>query len=211
MSDRSKSRLLLVAGALSSLLYVAMNVLIAMQWESYSSAAQAVSELSAVGAPTRALWVSWGLLYTLLVCAFGYGVWACAGPNRRLRIAGALILAYGAVGLAWPLAPMHLRGADFGPSDAWHIALSAVTVVLMLLAMGFAAGALGERFRRYSLVTIAIVLSFGALSGLDGPKIAANLPTPWLGVWERIAIGAFLLWVVVLALALVRRIGKFLP
>ena len=205
MSEPRKNRLLLVGGALSSLLYAAMNVLIALQWEGYSSAAQAVSELSAVGAPTRALWVSLGFVYTLLVCAFGYGVWACAGESRRLRIAGGLILAYGVVGLAWPLAPMHLRGAQFGPSDAWHIVLSVVTVALMLLAMGFAAGAFGERFRLYSLATIAILVVFGALTGLDAPNVAANLPTPWLGVWERIAIGAFLLWVVVLALLLLNR------
>ena len=40
--------------------------------------------------------------------------------------------------------------------------------------------------------------------GLDGSRIAANLPTPWVGVWERISIGAFLLWVAVLAIARLR-------
>ena len=37
---------LLVCGIVSSLFYVAMNVFLAMQWESYSSASQTVSELS---------------------------------------------------------------------------------------------------------------------------------------------------------------------
>jgi hypothetical protein len=35
-------------------------------------------------------------------------------------------------------------------------------------------------------------------------RIAANPPTPWVGVWERINISVFLLWVVVLAVALLR-------
>jgi hypothetical protein len=39
---------------------------------------------------------------------------------------------------------------------------------------------------------------------MDGPRIAANLPTPWVGLWERINIGAFLLWVIVLATMLLR-------
>jgi len=39
---------------------------------------------------------------------------------------------------------------------------------------------------------------------LDQPRLAANLPTPWMGVWERINIGVFLLWVSVLAIALLR-------
>ena len=38
----------------------------------------------------------------------------------------------------------------------------------------------------------------------DAPKIQANLPTQWVGFWERINIGAFLLWVVVLAIMLLR-------
>jgi hypothetical protein len=57
-------KILLVCGVLSSVLYVAMNVFVAMQWAGYSSASQTVSELSAIGAPTRPLWVPLGLVYT---------------------------------------------------------------------------------------------------------------------------------------------------
>ena len=42
-------RSLLVCGIMSSLLYVGMNVVVAMRWEGYSSASQTVSQLSAVG------------------------------------------------------------------------------------------------------------------------------------------------------------------
>ena len=66
-------KILLVCGILSSLLYVAMNVLGAIQYEGYSSASQTVSELSAIGAPTRLLWALLGPAYSLLVIAFGWG------------------------------------------------------------------------------------------------------------------------------------------
>src|SRR5579862_2852664 len=98
---------LLVCGVLSSLLYVAMIVFVPMQWEGYRSASQTVSELSAIGAPTRPLWVPLGIAYTFLVAAFGWGVRASARGNRPLRVAGGLLVAYGVIGLAWP--PMHLR------------------------------------------------------------------------------------------------------
>jgi hypothetical protein len=199
-------KILLVCGVLSSLLYVAMNIFVAMQWEGYSSASQTVSELSAIGAPTRPLWVLLAIPYTLLVAAFGWGVWASARRNRPLRVVGGLMIAYGVIGLAWP--PMHLRevlatgGATL--TDTMHIVFTMVTVLLMLLAIGFGAAAFGRRFRLYSIATIVILVAFGALTGLDAPRIDANLPTPWIGVWERINIGVFLLWVVVLAIALLR-------
>src|SRR5205085_11669587 len=44
----------------------------------------------------------------------------------------------------------------------------------------------------------------GALTSMDAPRVAENLPTPWVGVWERINIGVFLLWVAALATALLR-------
>jgi hypothetical protein len=149
-----------------------------------------------------------GAPYTLLMIAFALGVWKSAGENRRLRIAGGLLLAYGALGFLWPFAPMHLRetlAAGGGTiSDTMHIALGAVTEVLYLLALGFAAAALGKKFRIYSIATFVILLFFGVLTVLEAPGVAANEPTPLIGVWERINIGVFLLWVIVLALMLLR-------
>ena len=200
---------LLVGGVLSSLLYAAMTVWIAMQWDTYSSASQTISELSAVGAPTRPLWVLPGAVYTTLVIAFGFGICQSAGRNRSLHVVGRLMLAYGALGLLWPLAPMHLRevlaagGATL--SDTMHIVLGSVTVLVMLLAMSFGAAAFGPGFRRYSMASVVVLVAFGVLTFLDAPKVGANLPTPWIGVWERINVGVFLLWIAVLATTVLRR------
>jgi uncharacterized protein DUF998 len=199
-------RVLLSCGIVSSLLYIAMMVFIATQWDGYSSASQTVSELSAIDAPTRPLWVPLGTLYTVLMAAFGYGVWLSAQHNRRLRIVGGLLLTYGLFGLGWP--PMHQRAvlaAGGGTlTDTLHIVWTMVTVLLMLLAIGFAAAALGKRFRTYSILTAVILFACGALTSAGAPRVSANLPTPWMGVWERINIAAFMLWVVVLAMTLLR-------
>ncbi len=39
---------------------------------------------------------------------------------------------------------------------------------------------------------------------MDGPRVAAQLPTPWLGIKERINIYASMLWVLVLAIKTLR-------
>lgn len=209
----------LTCGVLSSLLYVAMNVIVPSRWPGYDSASQVVSELSAVAAPTRPLWVALAMFYTLLVIAFGWGVWmagrATSGPGREargdhlLRAAGVLIAVYGALGLVWPFAPMHLREAlaagagDF--SDTMHIALGVATELIYLAALVLAAIALGGAFRAYSIATVLALIIFGALTFRDAPSLGSGGPTPLIGVWERINIGVFLLWVIVLAIVLLRR------
>jgi hypothetical protein len=78
----------------------------------------------------------------------------------------------------------------------------------MMLMMGFGAAALGKRFRLYSIASFVFFMVFGTLTGLDGPKISVNLPTPWIGVWERINIGIFMVWMIVFAILLLRRVNK---
>ncbi|MBI5491270.1 MAG: NAD(P)H-dependent oxidoreductase [Deltaproteobacteria bacterium] len=207
--DRSQvlatpQRVLLACGALSTLLYLAMNVFVPMRWDGYSSAGQTISELSAIGAPTRALWVPLGALYAVLTTAFGWGLWTTAGRNRPLRVVGGLMLAYGLSGFAWSFAPMHLRGAAASLTDVMHIVLGCLTSLVYMLALGFGAAALGRRFRIYSLATLAVVIVTGILLGMDGPRVGQNLPTPWIGVWERICIGAAMLWIAVLSVTLLR-------
>jgi cytochrome c biogenesis protein CcdA len=79
-----------------------------------------------------------------------------------------------------------------------------VTVILMFFAIGFGATAFGRRFRLYSIVTIVVLLVFGGLTFLEAPRLQMNLPTPWIGLWERINISVLLVWVVMLATVLWR-------
>ena len=200
----SLEKALLVCGILASLLYVASDIVSAMSWEGYSYTNQTVSELRAMGAPTRPLLVPILLAYALLEIAFGLGVRGAAGQRRVLRIAGVLLIGLGVVDLVAPFSPMHLRGTESTLTDTMHIILTVVTVLLILLIIGFGAVAEGKRFRLYSIATILILALCGAWAFLDAPRIAANLPTPWVGVRERINIYGFMLWMLVLAIALLR-------
>ena len=149
-----------------------------------------------------------GWIYTVLVAAFGWGLWKSPGRNRAVRIVGGLILAYASLGLLWPFAAMHprevLAAGGGASSDTLHVALGAVTVFLMFLAIGFGAAAFGKWFRLYSIGSIIVLLAFGGLTFLEAPRLQANLPTPWIGLWERINISVFMLWVAVLAARLWR-------
>lgn len=198
---------LLICGILSSLLYVAMNIFVPLGFEGYSYSAHTVSELSAIGAPTRQVWVVLAMIWVLLFAAFGWGALKSAAGNRPLRVLGGIILAYCVFNLYWP--PMHLRevlAAGGGSlTDTLHLVWAGTTVFLMLLMMGFGAAAFGKKFRIYTIASMALHFVFGFLTSLEAPKVETNQPTPWIGVWERINIGIFLLWVAVLAVILLRR------
>lgn len=194
---------LLACGIAAPLLYVAILAFVPLGWPGYSSASQTISELSAIGAPTRPLWVPLGIAFTLLLAAFGWGIWVTTRGHRRLRIAGALLITYGLFGLCWP--PMHLRGAETTLTDTLHIVWTMVSLTLMLVAMLLAAASLGKRFRVYTILTIALFLVFGGLTFVEAPGVAANLPTPLIGVWERLNAVASQLWLIVLAVTLLRR------
>lgn len=203
-------RFALACGVFSALFYAAMLIVVPLAWSEYSSASQTVSELSAIDAPTRPLWVPLGLVWTLLYGAFGWGVWRAGESNRALRIAGGSIVVAAVVGIFWP--PMHLRevlavgGGTL--TDTLHIAWTAANGVFTLVAMAFGAAALGRGFRIYSIVSIAVVLVAGVMASMDASQLQANLPTPWVGVWERVNIAAWLLWVATLSVVLLRRTAQ---
>jgi hypothetical protein len=195
---------LLACGLLSSLLYLGIDSLAALRFGDYHSyTAQAISELGAIGAPTRELVRPLFMMYDLLLLAFAGGVWATAGAKRPLRLIGALLAGIGAVGLVTP--PMYLRGAGHVSGDLPHIVLTGLIVLFILCAIGFGTSLYGRRWRLYSWATLLVLLVSGAWTGVEAQHLAAGQPRPWLGVAERINIGAYLLWVAVLATILLRR------
>ena len=197
--------LLLASGILSSILYVATDILGGLRYPGYDFTSQAISELGAIGAPSAGLVGALFFVYGVLVLAFGVGVYReGARRGRGLRITGAVLIAYAVTGFASPFTRMHQRGAGSLDADLSHIVLTVALVILLLLAMGFAAFALGRRFRIYSIATMAGLVAFGAWTGAYAARLAAGLPTPGMGIIERIDVYAALLWIAVLSSTLLR-------
>ena len=198
-------KVLLVCGILAPLLYVATDILATTLYEGYSYTDQTISELFAIGAPTRPLILVLAPAYALLVYAFGAGLWASAGGKRALRVVAAGLVGKEVLGLVVTLFfPMHMRGVEGTLTDTMHGVLTLVGNVFFLLAIGFGAFAFGKRFRFYSIATMVLIVVGGVLTSLDIPQMAADLPTPWMGLWERMDAYAYVLWMAVLAVALLR-------
>ena len=209
LAARLPVRLLVSCGIFALVLYVAMDLAAALRYDGYSYKSQTISELSAVDAPTRTMWLWLTIPYGALVLAFAVGVLAAAGANRWVRIVGILLLAYSIVNIAWPFAPMHQREVLAAGGGTWqdtaHLVLAGVTSALFLALMGFGARAFGKGFRNYTLATIVLLVVFGAIVALQSPNVGDNESTPWLGIAERINVFGAMLWMAVFAAVLLRR------
>jgi len=200
------ARFLLICGILAAPLFILTDIVAAtLLYPGYDYSAQQVSELSAIGAPSRDFWMVMGYPYNLLTLAFAAGLWLTANGRTSLKLAAVLIVLFAINSFSWGwAAPMHMRGTQFTATDTAHIAFAASAVLLMMGFIGAGALALGRGFRIYSVITIIGMLAAGAVVGTKIAAIAANQPTPWMGLVERVSVYSPMIWMMVLATTLLR-------
>lgn len=198
---------LLICGIIAMLWYVGINIIVPQQYPGYDSSSQTISELSAIDSPTRNLWFILCIFYSLLFIGFGLGVWQSAMGSKALRITGIVIIIDGVFGIFWP--PMHQRqiiaAGDGSLTDTLHLVWAFVHLALMLLMIGFGAASFEKKFRLFSVLIVLFFLVFGVLTSKESMGIEAGLPTPYVGIWERINIGAYMLWIIVFSILLLKR------
>jgi len=196
-------KFLLACGIASSVIYLVADVLGSLRWEGYSVAHQTVSELAAIGSPSRGLVMWLFTAYNVLLIAFASAV-VLSADRTDLRRAGNQIAVIGWIGVLAAFFPIHVRGYAWTINETMHSVLTMFTVFFIVGAIVFGGRTAGERFRAYSIATIAIMLGFGAWSGWIGRGLVADLPTPWIGIAERVSIYSYLAWSAVFAVVLMR-------
>ena len=198
---------LLACGIIANAWYFIINIIVPPMYEGYKLISQTVSELSAIDAPTRIIWIQLCFYYTILFIAFGAGTWLCAGNNKKIQWIAVIIIVDAVIGLFWP--PMHKRevlAAGGGTlTDTLHIIWTGVHLILVLSMIVLGAAVMGKAFRIYSSLTLIIFLVFGILTSVESPGIAANKPTPYIGLWERVNMGAYMVWLIVFSILLMQK------
>jgi len=202
--------LLLACGIGYGVAYIVANdVIAAAMWENYNPIDQAISELSGTGAPSKDFLMMMLPVFSLMVGGFGIGVWKAAGKTRSLRVTGGILLAQSVMFPLWLLFPMssreELAAGSGGANDIGHGVLGALALLFIITEMGFSAAAFGKRFRYFSIAMAILTVLGGAYMAMSSSAIEAGDPTPWMGFIERIMYGAWLLWMAVPSVLLLRR------
>lgn len=194
-------KLVSAAGLSAPLLYFCIVLIGGSITPGYDHLALPVSALFAAGA-LYATPISIGFVaYNLLLLFFGLGLFL--GKWRKpwqLRLAAAMVLLNGLFGIVIELAPMDAQGTTVTATGIVHMVLAGLLVVTCMAAMGLAAlGWHAEKrspaFTRSTLVLLAIMFVSGAIAA-----IAAAQNWPLMGVYQRLTIGAYLIWIGAIAL-----------
>ena len=197
-------KILLLCGVVASILYLATDIVTAtFLYPGYDYTSQQVSELSAIGAPTRNLWLMMTIIYDTLVIGFSVGVWMSANDKKSLQAISILLVIFSIIGLVWGFfAPMHQRGTVElnTETDVLHIAFAMLQLLVMILFIGIGSTAGGKRFKYYSYLSIIAMLVFGAIVTQQINAIASGQKTPWMGLFERVSVYAPIVWIIVFAL-----------
>jgi len=146
-----------------------------------------------------------GFIYNPLVIAFGIGVCKYSENKLFLKVTGILLSIWGLLGYVWFFFPMNMRGQIVNSvTNTMYLVLAEITVPLMIVFIAIGSGAKGKCFRIYSILTIIATLVCGAIVGSQASRVAAQLPTPWMGILERVSVYAPMIWVAMLAMVLLK-------
>jgi hypothetical membrane protein len=166
----------------------------------YSAIYNSISELSMANAPNIILMDVLFGIYNIFIVIFGLGAYLDSNiTDRKFNAASRMLVIIGILGLMVLIFTQDPRGAPATLNGTLHIILSGITAALTIISviivgMSFRKYANMKLFSWYSYVTSVLIF----LSGGAGAASFAN-NSPIGGLFERITIFLFMIWVVILS------------
>ena len=197
---------LLSCGTAAPVLYIITAIIgAALRPNDYSHIVNAISELLSNGAPNKAILDIIFNIYNALLLVFALGAYSAVKKFPRIsRVSMGILIGIQVVSFSWGFFPMDPLGAEATFAGTMHNVLGgvvAMATIVMPLLMGLGVRKLGgfNRYAVYSFVSSAIIF----VSGLTG-VILAGQGVHLFGLFERITIGTYEIWIFVTALNLLR-------
>lgn len=190
------SSILLLTGAIATIIYTLHVVTGGLLWEHYNHLQQPISDLTASGAPDRKLLLVFTTIYGILALIFAtlFTVFESRKYSRYVYRGGVCFMLLHFVSVIYGLFPEDLAGTATTFSGDMHIIITVLIVPFTILSpLLTGIGLLKEKewrsFAKYSIITAIAVFVLGATSGI----FYAN-KLPYFGLVERLNIGSLQLW-----------------
>jgi len=199
-------KILVSCGIAAPVLYIVTAIVgAALRPNDYSHIVNAISELLSNGAPNKALLDVVFNIYNALLLAFAIGAYSALKNMPRItRAAMGILVGIQILSFSWGFFPMDPLGAEATFAGTMHNVLGgvvALATIIMPLLMGLGVRHLDgfNRYAVYSFVSSAIIF----VSGLTG-VILAGQGIQLFGLFERITIGTYEVWIFITALSLLK-------
>jgi hypothetical protein len=192
-------------GIAAPVLYVITAIVGAALRSDYSHIVNAISELISNGAPNKAILDVVFNIYNALLLVFAIGAFSVLKNSPRFcRVAMGLLIGIQILSFSWGFFPMDPLGAEATFAGTMHNVLGgivALATIIMPLLMGLGLQKMDgfQGYAKYSFISSAIIF----VSGLTG-VILAGQGVHLFGLFERVTIGTYELWIFVTALMLLK-------
>lgn len=197
-------KILVSCGIVAPVLYVVTAIVgAALRPNDYSHIVNAISELLSNGAPNKAVLDVVFNIYNALLLVFAIGAYfAMKNLPRTCRVAMGILIGIQVLSFSWGFFPMDPLGAEATFAGTMHNILGgvvALATIIMPILMGLGLRRLDgfNRYAVYSFISSAIIFT----SGLMG-VILAGQGVQLFGLFERITIGTYEVWIFVTAMKL---------
>jgi hypothetical membrane protein len=209
-------RALALSGRVAPILFFAIVAMLGYLQEGYDPARQHISQLGVPGAPYAVIQNVNFVVTGALVLAFAVGLYWTADRSRAWRAAALLVGMTGA-GMAgagvFATDPCCPRPDDASFTAVMHGWLALTAFVCVIAAM-LIVGVEGLRhdwnskpYRLYSLMTGVAAIVFLVLTGLADPENGLAGLRDSVGVYQRLFIGAWMLWIEITAVRLHQKLS----
>jgi hypothetical protein len=199
-------KILVACGVVAPVLYVVTAVVgAALRPNDYSHIVNAISELISNGAPNKAILDVVFNIYNALLLVYAIGAYsAMKNLPRVARVSVGILVCIQVLSFSWGFFPMDPLGTAATFAGTMHNILGGIVAfatIIMPLLMGLGVRRLKSfnRYAVYAFISSAIIFT----SGLTGVVLAGQ-GVQLFGLFERITIGTYEVWVFVTALKILK-------
>ena len=197
-------------GIAAFLSYIAAMVFAPGAYPGYNWRSQAISDLSAVNAPSRDLWGQLAALHNAftLPCMFAVCIFIRGKLNKPLRVGIYLFTLMSCISkVGYDMFPLSDSGNAGEIQDIMHVYVVTPLVVMLSIASLITIMIGGYRSKgEYRALAVCATVSLGMM--FAGPIGMAALPKAYFGIFERFSVLAATGFTAVLGIALFRGFGE---
>ena len=200
---KNSNKAFAICGIIAPISYLSLAIIGGLLRPGYSHITHSVSELLVVGAPNKPLLLTILIIYGVLMILFPIGLHRGINEGKGSKVGPACLVVAGVlVLLTATLFPQDPGGEPVTFAGTMHVALVTSMAILSLIAIlafwrRLKSDSLWSGYDRYSLVTFIVAITLGVISVI-------LIDSSYMGLLERLSVGAILQWIFVMAIKLVR-------